>query len=69
MAASSSGWHAEKLYELATGRYQWVEEQAVVCKAVICKEVVYDHNGKRRRQTERVEVIRVVKRLPPMRVS
>jgi hypothetical protein len=23
---------AEKLYERATGRYQWVEEQAVVCK-------------------------------------
>jgi hypothetical protein len=51
---------AEKLYELATGRYQWVEEQAV-----ICKEVVYDDNGRRLRETERVEVIQVVRRLPP----
>jgi hypothetical protein len=51
---------AEKLYERATGTYQWVEEQAV-----ICKDVVYDHNGKKLRETERVEIIQVVKRLPP----
>jgi hypothetical protein len=43
----------------ATGTYQWVEEQAVVCK-----NVVYDDNGNKLREPERVEVIQVVKRLP-----
>ena len=51
---------AERLYELATGTYQWVDEQAVVCK-----DVVYDDNGNKLRETERAEVVKVVKRLPP----
>jgi len=50
---------AEKLFERATG-YEWIEEQAV-----IGKDVVYGDNGKKLRETEWVEVIQVLKKLPP----
>jgi hypothetical protein len=50
---------AEKLFEHATG-YEWVEEEAVVCK-----EVTYGDDGQKLRETERVEVVQVVRKLPP----
>jgi len=41
----------EKLFEKACG-YEWVEEQAIKVKEIICGD-----NGKKLRETERVEVV------------
>jgi transposase-like protein len=55
----ADGTVVRKLYERANG-YVWTEEQAVKIK-----EIEYDANGKKIRETERVEVVEVTRRAPP----
>ena len=50
---------AEKLFEKATG-FELIEEQAFKVK-----EVHYGENGKKLREIERIEVVPVLKRIPP----
>jgi hypothetical protein len=53
----ADGLVAKTLFECAVG-YEWVEEQPVVCT-----EVTYGEN-KKLRETERVKIVNVKRRLP-----
>jgi hypothetical protein len=55
----ADGLVARKLFERANG-YTWVEEQAIKVK-----DIEYDANGKKLRETERVEIVPVTRRAPP----
>jgi transposase-like protein len=50
---------ARSLFQRANG-YSWVDQQAIKVK-----DIEYDANGKKIRETERVEIVEVTRRAPP----